>query len=190
MKVLCYVILLFGPCLCTKPRSREIDRYLLHAGAKELIPYSEDQALFFEHSGGGKANLKVKRITNENTRIGVDDCAGAYNVHERQAYFLNGYPFDITLILDATDSTGGVINVAVNKYHFIIPFNNDFNFRCSDLTTCYSTLQINNTGYTDVVECLSPYEHRGIYPYTIWYNRTHGLLQITMSNGESYTLLP
>lgn len=205
MRTLFFLLILasFVTSCCTE-EFVQTGRFELPAGERTLIPYSKGQQITFVHSNGYAFNFVVTGDTVE-WRTYYDLCGGRCCV---QGYFTyqvkkttleSEYPhLNVTLYLGGAE-TGYyhpmLLSLGINHRHFAsMQYDSSLKFLCDTAlkATCYDSVQLGNRMYYDVYEKQFDShffitDSSLLVPASILYNKL-GLIQIKMSNNETYTL--
>lgn len=194
-----YLIILSAFPTCCNDEAVETERVSLSESEIQLIPYTLKQTVNFKHSKGFTFNVMVnENIFEWNSDNFCDECCGGEytSYQERHVLLVSEYPeFNISLSLNSLKNYGEeekAISIDINRYRSYFKYDNDTKFICEDIV-CYDEIIINDKSYFNVVE--SEFENRydtddtvGFYPQKIRYNNNFGIIQIIMSNNETYSL--
>ncbi len=194
-------VLIFSSC-CNE-QSIETARYELSPEELQLIPYQMGQEINFKHSKGYTFSFKTimdKVEWKEYHDFCEWNCCGqdysSYQVKNTQIQ--SSYPnltIDFSLGgLDYRDYQNA-LEININSRHFIsLPYDTLGNIVCDGTTNtiCHDSILIDNTYYYDVKE--KPFDRHSfiqdssvLIPESIIYN-DNGLIQIKMSNNETYSI--
>ncbi len=196
--IITYIILSAFPTCCNE-ESVETERILLTEKENNLINYSLDQVIKFKHSNGFTFDLLVESddVRFRRSDMYCDECCGGeYTSYEERYVALNSqYPeFSISLNLENRHfSEEKSIEFKINNYGTRLLYNKNNEFICDSLAICHDKININNNIYFNVLEKELEYLFNfndslelDFYPKKILYNKEVGVVQIKMSNNESY----
>ncbi len=172
------LVILLG--LCCK-ESFESDRFLLSEDEKSFIPYQINDKVGFIHSGGFRFDLTATNIITELQRTNTEHCGEPYITYETKTVALqSGTPqFDISVAVFPKEFSP-YFTININRYYFQ-----------KELTEPpdYDTLTLNGRLFKDVYKMEIQYGDTSlIIPQQVLYNCTNGLLQIKMTNDETFTI--
>jgi hypothetical protein len=205
------ILLLFAIVIsscCTKDQT-EIGRVELSEQELELIPYLENQEILFKHSSGNVFPFTVTDIQTDWKKDldyeyeGQRDCCGcSYTSYETKYLALNStYPnFNIGISISAIegyyDEYKSGLQFQINSSNReVLEYDSLFNFvydTQDPYTNHYDTVMLNNENYFNVIEReilnnIDPQDSTSLYVKSFMYNEL-GLLQIKMSNDETYSI--
>ncbi len=204
MKNNIFIILILGAVLYScKDHPVEIARFELGEAEQNLVPYHSGQQIDFIHSNGYEFTFNVTQESLEWFKH-FDFCEWGCRNQEYFSYQVktvimeSDYP-----VLSLRFCVGGdawqeyydnVLNFDINQRHFIsMPYNSQAEFICDTLTgiVVYDTVLIGTTEYYNVYEKAFDssffIDSTNMAPKSILYN-SQGLLQIKMSNDETYSV--
>lgn len=174
------LILLFFLSACCK-EGNETSKYFLTDFEKEIVPYAEGDVIAFKHSNGFEFNLKTTNRATELRRTPTEHCGEDYSSYE-------------TLLTELTSSTPELfinfkvlpvhyvptMTIKINKYYFDIDLGSE---------PGYDSLTVDGKQYREVYQSESINSDTTIIrPQEILYNKESGIIQISMTNNESYTI--
>jgi hypothetical protein len=180
----------------------EIARFELSQAEKDLIPYSQNQKISFVHSNGYEFDFE---ITNEDLSWQEHHdfcewfCCGKeyFSFQVKTVNLEADYP-----LIGITLSVGGdqwyeyypdVLLVYFNRNSLILPYDNNANFICDTLskTEYFDSLLLGTQIFYQVYskDFDSNYfaDTSVLNAKTLYYNST-GILQIKMTNDETFTI--
>lgn len=181
----------------------EIARFELKTGEKELIPYVLNDKITFVHSNGYEFDFSVKTADLkwlEHHDFCEWGCCGKeyFSYQVKTVELESSYPLiNISLNLGCdywNEYYPKVMSVALNRNSLSLIYDNDFKFVCDTITKAerYDSLLIGNILYYNVIEK----KFSGNYfadstvlaPQFLFYNSSSGILQIKMTNEETFTI--
>ncbi len=197
------MLLIIVPSCCLK-ESVEVAKYELSPGEQSLLPYSKGEIIKFIHSNGYEFDIKVTKSKLE-WKQHYDfcewNCCGQdyFSYQTKTATLESSYPkFRIQISLGGRkymDYLPQNLDIALNYDHSVqFPYDSLNNFICDSVskTIFYDSIPLNNQMYHKVI--MKNFEHYGftndstmLIPQSIYYNQK-GILQIKMSNNETYTI--
>jgi len=156
-----------------------------------MLPYKKCDTLTLVHSGGKIIKFAIEQTSSKEQTYCEDYCCDTNYEYEVIRTFLQpDYPiFDIEFYMTGFESNQVQLSVSMGNSSMIIP--------TIDITREYyqakDSVFIGNTWYRSVY-CLKTYTDSyvqngfEIYPDSLFYNYTEGILQIKMTNNETFTL--
>lgn len=193
-----YLILLSAFPTCCYDDPIEIEKVALSESEIQLIPYSINQSINFKHSNGFTFDFFVTEDNYNWKRDSYcDECCGEeYTSYQERVVTLQAnYPeFNIVLSLNNLDYfqiQERILNLKVNRYQSPLKYDDRSEFVCEN-TICHNEIVINNKTYFNVIE--STLENRfndnsnNLHPQKVLYNNDFGIIQIKISNNETYSL--
>ncbi len=194
-----YLVLLSAFPTCCNDIPVETGKVPLSESEIGLIPYSLGQTITFQHSNGFGFDFLVTKDEYEwNPDNYCDECCGGeYTSYQRRTVSLNSeYPgFNISLSINSfqyTDTEEKSIDVRINRYSTYLKYDNTSKLICGNVV-CHDEISINNTIYHNVMESTLENVYGtnssiDLYPQKIFYNTDFGIIQVKMSNNETYSL--
>lgn len=197
--ILCVII-----SSCCREVSIETARYELKAEELALLPYQKEAKINFIHSNGYSFDFKViedKLEWKEYHDFCEWNCCGNnyFSYQVKTSILESTYPkFHIELSLGGTrisDYYPQVLNIEINNNHYIqFPYDTLANFICDSLTKTmyYDSISLNNKMFYKVVmRNFDSYnfinDSSVLVPMSIYFNNL-GIIQLEMSNNETYTI--
>ncbi len=188
--VVLVLFLSFGCNRCDPPQiinNGSIDETFL-----AMLPYKAGDTLKLIHSGGQIINFEIEENTHTEQTYQEEYCNEyLYEYQVVENIFTSDFPiFGLKTYMSNMDTISAWFGISVGQYGFTIP-TNDFereNFPPKD------SVLIEKFWYKDVyaiktyVDTYFSDDH-SIRPDSLFYNYTFGILQIKMTNHETYTLL-
>lgn len=177
--VLCCIALSFynfsgcgGRCdSITRTNSGELTEQAL-----AMVPYEHGDTIHVIHSNGSLFHFVVSRTSHIDEFS--EECF-THTSHQDISILEPSYPlFSPNITIYQQDSLHFNISVYIQKKHaYIIP--NEWNI---------DTLHIQSKQYTQVwgLQMVTEFPESGIQIDSLYYNVSHGILRITMTNGEWY----
>ncbi|MFW5892411.1 MAG: hypothetical protein ACOCUQ_03305 [Bacteroidota bacterium] len=159
----------------------EADRFYLSDEEKRMIPYSEAQQIPFEHSNGYRFELNTVSDLLEMRKTEVSHCGENYD------------SFQVKEVKMESDIPEFYISTAITPYDFYpyltMEINSTyFEFFIHDQPN-HDTLTINGFVFEDIYIAENLFMDTNlIQPQKVYYNKTDGLLQISMTNEETYSI--
>lgn len=197
--IISFIMLSAFPTCCNED-SVEVERILLSKEEDNLINYTKDEVVKFKHSNGFIFDVLVTN-NDYSFRRSFDEycdecCGGEYrSLQERFVSLTSNYP-NLTMTLSLSNNNFSYseyksINFSLNSYSTNLFYDDKNEFICDSLVVCHDQIKINNTNYFNVLEKkLDSRFHVNdtidFYPQKLFYNTTKGIIQIKMSNNESY----
>jgi len=167
----------------------EYDFGTLPAEALELVPYEDGATYSLRHSAGHEILFYCQRersIENEYW----DHCVSV--IYEEDITTLSpDYPiFDMAILMRKNDSIHSSVIAHIGQSNFALPHMNDYGVEYAH----FDSLKLDGNWYRDVYAIKSNTSYfsndSGIFPDSLWYNTTKGILKVGMSNDEFYRLIP
>lgn len=194
-----YLIILSAFPTCCNDAAVETEKISLSESEVQLIPYSLNQSINFQHSNGFTFNFVVTQDNyNWNSDNYCDECCGGEytSYQERFVSLESEYPeFNISLSLNSLqyfEIEGKFMDVKINRYNSNLEYDDNSKFICENVI-CHNEIVINGKSYFNVIE--SGLENNydddssiNLYPQKLLYNKNFGIIQIKMSNNETYSL--
>ena len=199
-----FLIVLFFFSSCCRKDSTETARYALSQEELLMIPYEQGQKISFKHSGGYAFDFSVTEDRLEWRQFFEFcewNCCGEdyFSYQTRNTVLESAYPnLRITLSLGGTSYSEYVplvLTLDINSRHSLsMPYDTSYRFICDPWTKAvfYDTLMVNDKLYTGVL--MKPFDIHSfitdstvLIPASVLYNY-QGLIQITMTNDETYML--
>lgn len=194
-----YLILLSAFPTCCNEDPVETEKIYLSESENQLIPYTLNQTINFKHSNGFTFDF----IVNQDNYVWNSDyycdhcCGGEYTSYQERVVSLQSkYPeFNILLSLNSLqyiETEEKSMHVQINRFNSSLTYDNNAKFICESII-CHDTIVINNNTYFNVVACelkniYETDEAINLYPQKVLYNSDFGIIQIKMSNNETYSL--
>jgi hypothetical protein len=198
------ISLLFSACCRLK--SIEVAKYRLTQSELNLLPYTKGEKISFVHSNGYEFDFTVSEESTifREDYLTENDCPRFCNsIQERSVTLNSSYPvlsfhFYICSKLPVDSLSTGYNSSSTNSmkinfnshYDLTVKYDSLANFICNDsLTTCYDSILINGNLYNSVIEkqFRNLDDSTLLYPKSILFNK-RGLLQLKMSNNETYSI--
>lgn len=174
-------MLITGVLTACCPESIEEDRFFLSDEEMGFIPYAEAQIIPFEHSNGYNFELNIVSGIVEMRRTDVSHCGEKYYTYEAKEVMLESSipEFYISLTITPYDFYPALTAVVNNTwFEFLIHEPADLDtMTINDFT--FENVYISENFMADTAV---------IQPQKMFYNTTDGILQIQMTNDETYSL--
>jgi len=163
------------------PESIETDRFYLSEQEKNLIPCYEGQVIAFEHSNGYSFELTTVSDLLEMRKTEVSHCGENY------------YSYQVKEVKMESDIPEFYISATITPYDFYPFLMMEINRTYFELSVHdqpdLDTLTINGFTFEDIfISENHLVDTNLIQPQKVFYNKTDGLLQITMTNEEKYSI--
>ncbi|MDZ7775515.1 MAG: hypothetical protein U5L09_07895 [Bacteroidales bacterium] len=174
------IIFLFVVTACCK-EGNETSKYLLTDFEKESIPYSENESVPFIHSNGFEFDLTVTSRTTVLNKTETQHCGEDYSTYETLLAELSSDTPEFYINFEVVPVTFNPhMTIKINKYYFDLDIVSDPDF---------DTLTINEKEFGQVYMADSfTTDTTVIRPHRVLYNKEVGIIQISMTNNESYTI--
>jgi hypothetical protein len=172
-----WVLLFFTSSCCNK--AEESARYSLSDDDKSFIPYLQGQELNFVHSGGAEFVMKVINLTRAYAQTMTEHCNDDYIVYEYEIaeIFSPDPELYVSLLITPRQFNPDML-ITVNNTHFILPTNDP---------PQYDTLNIGGTIFTNVYMVKNnASDTTVIEPNRVYFNKQYGVLEIKLTNNDSY----
>ena len=166
-----------------------VDHGSLPDSLKNVIPYHHGETVKYKHNNGHVVSFSIERSTEKVTSPCYWCCENIEtDIYEVENTYLEPdyLLFDISLSMNNYKEAMRHFVVKVGVSEFEMPF--DYG---SQNTVVYDTLTINSQEYLNVIKVGNSTNYSSsleIYPVSIYYNRSHGIVKILMSNEEYYEL--
>lgn len=189
---------------CCREDPIETARYELTANELALVPYQKDETINFIHSNGYTFDFTVTEDNLEwkehHDFCEWNCCGNSYFSYQVKSIVLESdYPnFNIRIFIGDNiyaDDYPPTLNISLNYDHtFGFEYDSLANFICDTVTQIkhYDSLSLNNRNFYDVYS--KDFDGHGlvsdssaILPQTLFLNDS-GIIQIKMSNNETYTI--
>lgn len=202
-RILIFIFVAVFVTSCCTDESTETARFELSTAEQNLIPYKSGEKISFVHSNGYTFDFNVVEDTTQWKQY-YDfcewNCCGQdyYSYQVRTAVLESVYPkFHIEFSLGTSnysEYSPGIMNIQLNySKSFQFPYDTSAAIICDTLskTVFHDSIYLNDRLYFNVFEkdfetynFLS--DSLALSPKTLFYNNK-GLLQIKMSNNETFT---
>lgn len=194
-----YLIILSAFPTCCNDEAIETEKISLSESEIKLIPYSINQSINFKHSNGFIFNFIVTQDTyNWNSDNYCDECCGGEytSYQERLVSLESEYPeFNISLSLNSLpyfENEEKIMDININRYNSKLKYDDNSKLICENVI-CHNEIIINDKTYYNVIESelKNNYDTNSsinLFPQIILYNNNFGIIQIKMSNNETYSI--
>ncbi len=166
---------------CCTGGNMETARYYLTEDDKLSIPYSVQQSISFIHSNGYSFDLIVTDESTKMQRTETEHCDTNFASYEVKDFVLQSFipEFYITVTYSALPYLPALY-VGINGTQFYFDTNRD-----PDLASA----QIGELTYADVYFADAFIaDSTFITPQRLWFTKANGIIQIQMTNGETYSI--
>ncbi|MFO7574590.1 MAG: hypothetical protein R6W67_05490 [Bacteroidales bacterium] len=187
LSILAFLLLFAAGCdRCRNPKV--IDAGELTAEQLALVPYTDGQVVRFLHSEGLIIDYNVSRSTTIEMRDYSGKCE-MLKFRIDKTSLIPEYPaLAMNFYVANTDENYTAFEASIGKYYFYLPKDTENFFSYGTL----GDMPLNDTLYTDVFFLKTPAwsipQYEVIYVDSLYYNYTTGVIRITMSNSEKYTI--
>ena len=149
------------------------------------VPYQQGEVCKLQHINGVIINFETLRETYDEFTSCDHCCDFEYHYQVNKTALIADYPlFDIEFLLDNQDTIYYWCSLSIGKSGFTIPISEYAGINR------YDSIKLGANVYYDVLKLKSNYDSNydvdSIYVDSLYYNYTHGILKILMSNKESY----
>lgn len=170
--------LLIGAC-CKK--SKQTGTYTLSTFEQQCIPYVENTLVKFKHSNGFEFDVKVDKRQSNFLKSEVQHCGDNYAIYESLSVLLSCSNPDLNINLEILPKNyRPIFTISINNYGFYIN---------TDAVPTIDTLVINGKEYYNIYEINAQVmDSTVIRPRQVLYNKVNGIIQITMTHDEKFTI--
>jgi hypothetical protein len=195
-----FLIILSAFPTCCNDDPVETEKISLSENEIQLIPYSLNQSVNFKHSNGFTFNFIVQQDTYSwKSHSYCDECCGGEytSYQEKFVTLVSEYPeFNISLSLNSLqyfEIERKFMDIKINRYSTDLKYDGNSNFTC-DNVICHDEIVVNGKTYFNVLESELENNYNTnnsaitLYPQKILYNKEFGIIQIKISNNETYSL--
>ena len=180
------LLLLSGCDGCRNPKI--IDSGELTAEQLALVPYTDGQVVRLRHSGGLVIDYNVSRSTNIEMREYFGKCE-TLKFRVNKVSLVPEYPvFPMVFYIANTDENFTAFEASIGRYYYYLPKDKESFFSYGTM----NDMPLNDTIYRDVFYMKTPAwsipAFDVIYVDSLYYNYTSGVIKVTMSNRENYTI--
>lgn len=189
---------------CCREDSIETDRFNLETDELAILPYQNEGKINFVHSEGYAFDFNViedKLKWEEHHNFCEWNCCGNdyFSYQVKTSILESTYPkFHIEFSLGGNrigEYTPQVLYVEINNSHIVqFPYDTLTNFICDTVsnTLFYDSISLNNKTFYDVFkgefDSYRIYEDSSVLiPRSLYYNNL-GMIQLEMTNNETYTI--
>lgn len=177
-KYLLIIFLILNSCC---PDSVELSKFILTDSEKESIPYITDQTVSFIHSNGFKFDLYIINKNTEFRQTVREHCGDSFSTYEILTSELMSSIPELNINLEITPFEFDThLWISVNQQDFYININQ---------APYFDKLTINGKEFYNVYKTDVPIiDSTIIKPKQLLYNKETGIIQISMTNNETYTI--
>lgn len=178
-KYLTIIVLLLLSSCCKE--GIEVNRYILTDYEKESIPYLTNETIKFSHTNGFEFDLTVTNRQAELRKTEIHHCGDNYSTYEILTVELISNIPELYINFEVVPKDfNPYMTILVNKYYFDLDIT---------LEPDIDTLSINGNIFSNIYQADSHVsDSLVIIPKQILYNREVGIIQITMTNNEKFTI--
>lgn len=159
----------------------ETDRFLLTDFEKNFIPYQLDDSVSFVHSNGHHFSMSVNKVEIKLEKTETEHCGEDYVSYETKHVGLySGVPQFYIDFKVSPKNFEPMMSVTINRQNFLI-----------DITALpeLDSIVVDGQIYTSVYQSIANVPDTTVVtPKELLYNQTNGILQIKMTNHETYTV--
>ena len=159
----------------------EFEKYILTDYEKESVTYLTNETVNFIHSNGFIFDLKVLNRKTELRKTEIYHCGEDFSTYEVLKVELASNIPDLNINLEITPiEFNPDLNISVNQQNFYLNINQvpDFEFITINENKFYNVYKVNlNINDSSIIK-----------PEQILYNKEIGIIQILMTNNETYTI--
>ncbi|MBW7847372.1 MAG: hypothetical protein H3C41_04720 [Bacteroidales bacterium] len=177
------VIFLLVMVMFSCKKGSETYRFFLSEEELLCLPYAQGDSLRFEHSGGFRFSFVVAQKKLSMERSISEHPGDNYFSYEQLFFKLQSVEPELNINFTMTPERAAFYrNFSFNRQSFPLDFPS---------LQVFDSLMIAGTTFREVSLLVNPMPKAGLVEAdTIFLNRSHGILKISMSNGENYHLLP
>jgi hypothetical protein len=159
----------------------ESNKYILSDSEKEFIPYAINETINFIHSEGFEFNLNVINKNTEFRKTETDHCGDDYTSYEALNLELESSIPELYINVEINpNNLSPYLIISVNKNNFYINMRQNPDIE---------TVTINGKEFYNVYQTESNIVDTSlITPKQILYNKEIGIIKITMTNNETFTI--
>lgn len=159
----------------------ELVRYSFSDQDKAFCPYVGSQKITFTHSRGYEFSLNSNASELKTTQVGPESCEDNYYSFDSQVIILESSVPELLIEFNLYPSSySSAVNIKVNRALFTIDKKSPPNFE---------KLTIEGKEYKNVyVANHTEKENVTIFPTKIYYNAQYGVIQIKMTNDDTFTI--
>tara|TARA_B110001469_G_C9502002_1_gene250624 strand:+ start:86 stop:625 length:540 start_codon:yes stop_codon:yes gene_type:complete len=154
--------------------------YPLSNDEKNMVTYSINDSLILTHSNGTDFKFLV---TNKESGTGGSDvkhCGDSYYTYDTEITSFTSNTSELLINLEiAPEEIYPYLTITVNRINFNLNVYESPNL---------DSLVINGVIYYDIYGSSYNLDSTVIQPKGIWYNNDKGILQLTMTNNEKYSI--
>ncbi len=159
----------------------EVDRYVLSDDDKESIPYSINESVDFKYTNGFEFDLTVSSRETALKKTEIRHCGDDYLTFETLTVTLISNIPELDINLEVVPNKfNSFITISINGYYFHI-----------DITSApdIDNLTINGRKFENIYQAdAHPSDTLVIKPKQVLYNKEVGIIQITMTDDEKFTI--
>lgn len=159
----------------------EINKYVLSENEKACIPYFNNETIGFSHTNGFEFDLNVTSRRTELRKTDIHHCGDNYSTYEiLTAELFSTIPELFINVEIAAKEFNPHMTISINKYNFIV-----------DITSKpdIDTLTINGNKFNNIYQAdYHTFDTLIIQPKQVLYNKEVGIIQIIMTNNETFTV--
>lgn len=154
--------------------------YPLSNDEKNIVPYSKKDSLILTHSNGTDFKFVIENKYAARGGFDAHHCGDNYYSYDTEKTILTSSTSELLISLEiAPEEIHPYLTVTVSRINFNIGVYNN-----PDI----DSLIINGVTYFDIYSSSYNMDSTVIQPKGILYNKEKGILQLTMSNNEKYSI--
>ena len=154
--------------------------YPLSNDEKNVVPYSINDSLILTHSNGTDFKFIVTNKENGSGGSEVKHCGDSYYTYDTEKTNLSSNTSELLINLEISpENINPYLTIAVNRVNFNLNV-----YRSPNL----DSITINGITYYDIYTSSYNLDSTVIQPKEILYNNDKGILQLTMTNHEKYSI--
>ncbi|NOZ46021.1 MAG: hypothetical protein GXO79_04480 [Chlorobi bacterium] len=190
IKFILVLLITLSGCLCRDVEQHDFGK--LSDEALSAIPYQTGDEFKMKHTNGEIITFSVNsRLTESVTENPFVEACVEETYEKNTTLIEPDYPiFSINMVLSNEGGNSMLTAVLGNAYFYIPIDTTQIQFN-TDYTEYIDSLYINDSLYLNIMKySFTPWDNdtSSVYIENIFYNYEFGLLQIEMSNEESYSL--
>lgn len=179
-KILVFILILVINSCCKE--GYELSSYKMSDEDKRFVPFSEDEKLTYKHSNGFVFPLDVVSVTSQTHQVGPNSCEDNYYSYDSQTVVLKSAVPELYLEIETYATTySPIITITYNRSVFKVN---------KKALPQYNELVVGDKTYTNVYKATFVDDNleNTIYPSTLYYAPNVGVIQIKMTNNDTFTI--
>jgi len=170
--------LILGAC-CKE--GKQSNSYILSSDEHAFIPYVANESIRFKHSNRFEFDVKVKSRETKVSKTDVRHCGDNYSFFETLTVELISTNPELSINLSVVPNAyRSSLMIMINNYSFFLNTMSkpDFDTLVINQKSFYNIYNIQSTGSDTLT----------ISPKQVLYSKAVGIIQITMTNNEQFTI--